>query len=421
MSLSPSSVSQLVFDVKSCLESRYRQVLVEGEISNISKTVAGHVYFSLSDEKACVKCALFRGDAMRNVAARKMKDGDRIIVAGSVGVYAKRGVFQVVAKRISPAGRGDLAFQFELLKEKLSKKGYFDASAKKTLPKFPGKIAVITAPYGAALQDFLNVMKRRSLWHHIVIVPAVVQGEASAASLVKAMRAVQEMDDVDVILLTRGGGAMEDLWSFNDERLIEEIYNCPIPVISAVGHQVDNTLSDFAADLRMETPSAAAEFLSQPHTQIRKRLSGSGRNLKGLLYRHQHEVQKRLARINPANLARGLQMRLAEFKHRLGRVELLKNQERYLGLADKEMLASDALERGRLALERILESSSNRLEMSGQVLRPLNPENTLKRGYCYVESGEKRVIAKHSEYDKLKKNESVKIHFADGVGGAKKI
>ncbi|MEX1099239.1 MAG: exodeoxyribonuclease VII large subunit, partial [Bacteriovoracaceae bacterium] len=251
MSLKTLTVADLVFGIKSNLESQFRQVLVEGEVSNISRTVAGHVYFTLSDERACVSCALFRADALRNAIIRKIKAGDRILVVGSLGVYAKRGVFQIVAKRLSPAGKGNLAFQFELLKEKFSKLGYFDAQIKQTVPKFPKRIALITAPYGAALQDFLKVMKRRSLWHDIVIVPAVVQGEESPASVVEALKNAQALKDVDVIVLTRGGGAMEDLWSFNHESVVEQIHQCEIPVISAIGHEVDTTLADFVADLRL--------------------------------------------------------------------------------------------------------------------------------------------------------------------------
>ena len=414
------SVADLVLGIKSSLETQYRQVVVEGEISNISRTVAGHVYFTLSDDRACVSCALFKADAMRNVATRKMKDGDRVIVAGSIGVYAKRGVFQIIVKRVSPAGKGNLAMQFELLKEKLSKQGYFDASIKKPIPKFPKKIALITAPYGAALQDFLKVMKRRSLWHHIVIVPAVVQGEGSAPSLVDALKKAQAMGDVDVIVLTRGGGAMEDLWSFNDERLIEAIYQCPIPVISAVGHQVDTTLSDYAADLRLETPSAAAEFLSQPHTEIRRRLDGLGQTIKGLLYQHQHGIHKRLERINPANILRGLQMRVNELRHRLSRVELMKNQELYLGLNDKEMMAGELLERARMALDKTFTQASSKLDLNGQLLRSIDPQNVLKRGYSYVESESGTVVANISDYDKLGTEDNLTIHFFDGVGKAKK-
>lgn len=421
MNFKTLSVADLVFEIKNSLESQYRQVVVEGEVSNISKTVAGHIYFTLSDDRASVSCALFRGDAMRNSAVtRKLKDGDSIIVAGSIGVYAKRGVFQVIAKRISPAGRGNLALQFELLKEKFSKLGYFDASDKKMVPKFPHKIAVITAPYGAALQDFLNVMKRRTLWHDIVIVPAVVQGEGSAASLVQAIKQAQEIPGVDVIVLTRGGGAMEDLWSFNHESVVEEIFRCSIPVISAVGHQVDTTLSDFVADLRMETPSAAAEYLSQSHTEIKRRLGALGQNIKALLYEHQSGIQKRLERINPANLARGLEIKLKEYTHRLDRIELIKNKERYLGLDEKQMAAGDMLERAHRSVTETLKDYQSRVDISGQLLRSIDPKRVLKRGYSYVEAKDGKVVANFSDYDKLNKEEEMKIHFSDGTGKVKK-
>ena len=414
------TVGELVFGVKASLESQFRQVVVEGEVSNISKTVAGHVYFTLSDERACVSCALFRGDALRNVLARKFKDGDKIIVSGSVGVYAKRGVFQIIAKRLSPAGKGNLGLQFELLKEKYSQLGYFDVSAKKAVPKFPKRIAVITAPYGAALQDFLKVMKRRSLWHDILIVPAVVQGAESAASLKKAIELVSEMKDIDVVTLTRGGGAMEDLWSFNHESVIEAVFNCPIPVVSAIGHQVDTTLSDLVADARMETPSAAAEFLSQPHTEIQRRLKGIGQTLKSLLYHHQHELNKRLERINPINLARGLEMRLQDLRHRMRNLQGLKNHEVYFNLREKNLYLDDLLEKAWKSLERSLDRGKSRLETNQKVLSSINPQKVLQRGFCYVEA-EGAVIAKLSDYDKLKSEEKLTLHFQDGEGKAFKM
>lgn len=417
MNFKTLSVADLVFSVKNSLESEFRQLVVEGEVSNISKTVAGHIYFTLSDDRASVSCALFRGDAMRNAqAVRKLKDGDHIIVSGSIGVYAKRGVFQIIAKRVAPAGKGNLALQFELLKEKLAAKGLFDASHKKSIPKYPKRIAVITAPYGAALQDFLQVMKRRTLWHDIVIVPAVVQGEASAASLVNALNAAAKVQGVETIVLTRGGGAMEDLWSFNDERLIEAIFACPIPTISAVGHEVDTTLSDYAADLRLETPSAAAEYLSQSHTQTSSRLKSAGQTLKGLLFQHQHQLQKRLERINPVSLARGLEMRLTGFRHRLARVELLKNKKSYVRISELEQQSSELLERALSSAKEALRDRALRVDRCGQLLAAMDPKNVLNRGYCYVENGNGDVLAKFSEYDKLKKDEVFKIHFSDGKG-----
>src|SRR5690606_12931867 len=209
---------------------------------------------------------------MRNPLIRNLKNGDKIVVVGPISVYQKRGSFQLLAKRIFPAGEGQLKLQYERLKARLSQEGLFDIEKKKPIPKFPRRIAVITAEHGAALQDFLNVMERRSLWMDILIIPALVQGDGAPRSLLNALKKAESIEGVDVIVLTRGGGSIEDLWGFNDENLVRAIDNCTIPVISAVGHQVDFTLCDYVSDHRSETPTAAAEILSQPQTELNSRL-----------------------------------------------------------------------------------------------------------------------------------------------------
>src|SRR5665647_366517 len=272
MNLEAATVSDLLSSIKDVLENHFHEVMVQGEVSNLSPSTSGHWYFSLSDDKASISCALFKMDALRNPLIRSLKDGDKIIIFGPLSVYSKRGTFQILAKRIMPAGAGQLKLQFERLKAKLSAEGLFDLDIKKILPTFPQKIAVITAEHGAALQDFLNVIKRRSLWLDIIIIPALVQGDGAPRSLISALKKAQNLDGVDVVVLTRGGGSMEDLWAFNDEELVRTIAACPIPVVSAVGHQVDFTICDYVSDFRSETPTAAAETLSQPHTERKARL-----------------------------------------------------------------------------------------------------------------------------------------------------
>lgn len=414
MSQKPQSVGELVNDIKLTLESQYRQVLVRGEISNISRTVAGHVYFTISDNEASASVALFRADALRNsVVMRKLKDGDAVILAGGIGVYGKRGVFQIICKRVMPEGKGGLSLQFELLKSKLAAKGYFDASSKAAVPKMPKKIALITAPYGAALQDFLKIIKRRSLWIDLVIVPAIVQGNESASSVINAINKVEEVGGIDVIVITRGGGAMEDLWSFNDERLIERAWKCRIPIISAIGHEVDYTLLDYVADLRLETPSAAAEYLSQAHTEIFHRLENYSHKLRSLLYRHQRDIQNRLQRVHPRNMLSKLESLLSSSKMRLERQRLLERKDLWLRVTDKEMLIGDLLERAKRSLDYGLKEQERKLKSMDQLLSSINPSNVLKRGFAYLEDPSGRVIATTGEYDKLE-NDKLIVHFFDG-------
>jgi exodeoxyribonuclease VII large subunit len=416
MSKQMSSVSELVHSVKSLLEGEFRQVAVQGEVTNISKTVAGHYYFTLSDDEAQVSCACFRGDVLRNPFVKKIKDGDKIIIVGHISVYAKRGVFQIIVKRASPFGLGDLKAQYEKLKLKYEKLGYFKEDIKKEIPKFPKRMAVITAPHGAALQDFLNVMKRRSLWLDIVIVPAIVQGRDSAASLVEALNKAQKIKGIETIILTRGGGALEDLWSFNDEKLVEAIYQCEIPVISAVGHQVDFTLSDFVSDLRLETPSAAAEYLSQPQMHIKSKLSELGRRLKVFLYEKQSYMQKKIQRINPHNLLSLIKLKHEKLKNRLESLKLLERREQLIGIETREQELSEYLDRMLLAMQETLKDYNQRLKHSKSMMNSLNPKNVLNRGYTYIKQGE-NVIMKKS---KIKQDE-LDIVFQDGNLKVKRI
>ena len=256
MDMKALAVSEAVNLIKRSLESEFFDLTIVGEVSNFTSSAAGHFYFTLSDKDASLSCAMFKMDAMRNPIIRKIRNGEKVYLRGPISVYAKRGTFQLLGKKILKYGQGDLKAQFEFLKEKLRSQGFFDLENKKEIPRFPKKIAVVTAKQGAALQDFLNVMKRRSLSYDILICPALVQGDAAPASIIKALNVISSRSDIDLIVITRGGGSMEDLWAFNNEELVKCIYNLKAPVISAIGHQVDFTLSDFVADMRCETPTA---------------------------------------------------------------------------------------------------------------------------------------------------------------------
>jgi exodeoxyribonuclease VII large subunit len=254
------TVSQLTSSIKAILEGGVGAVTVRGEISNWRPATSGHIYFSLKDAGAMIGAAFFKGAASR-MRGLSVKDGVEVICRGRVSVYAPRGTYQVIVESLEPVGAGTLQAQFEALKKKLYEEGLFDTARKRPIPLMPDRIVVITSPTGAAIRDVLSVLKRRFAGAQVLLIPALVQGEAAAPALVEALRQANEFSLGDVILLTRGGGSLEDMWCFNDETLARAIHGSRIPVVSAVGHEIDFTIADFVADLRAPTPSAAAEML----------------------------------------------------------------------------------------------------------------------------------------------------------------
>jgi len=265
------SVSQLAAEAKAILEGRFGHVIVEGEISNLSRPTSGHVYFTLKDDRAQIRCALFRFQAMRLKA--KLAEGQTVQVTGRVSLFEPRGDFQLIAETVEPAGLGALYRAFEALKTKLSEQGLFEPVYKKPLPLFPSRIAVVTSPTGAAVRDVLSVLKRRFPIAEVTVIPTIVQGEAAVPSLLAALDLVERDGNYDVLLLVRGGGSIEDLWAFNDETLARRIFALQTPVISGVGHETDFTIADLVADVRAPTPSAAAELATPDQAPLRKRLN----------------------------------------------------------------------------------------------------------------------------------------------------
>lgn len=414
------SVSDLVGSIKNLLEDSFQEVMVQGEVTNLSPSGAGHWYFTLSDENSCISCALFKGDALRNPLIRSLKDGDKIVIVGPISVYQKRGSFQLLAKRIMPAGEGQLKLQFERLKAKLSHEGLFDLDKKKAIPKFPKRIAVITAEHGAALQDFLNVMKRRSLWLDIVIIPALVQGDGAPKSLVSAMKKAQGLTDIDVIVLTRGGGSLEDLWAFNDEALVRSIYECAIPVISAVGHQVDFSLCDFVADLRSETPTAAAETLSQPQTELRSRLIFCHTHLKSDLFKLYQHVQLLGQRFHPREILNLMRQKIHHASQRLSHIGLKDRAQQLIGLSESEQRVDEAIMKLQHIMEKRSQNMNHQLSRFEHVLGALNPSNVLTRGYSYITSSDGVVITSAAKFSKINAGQKLAINFHDGKGSVTK-
>lgn len=244
------------------------RIYVKGEVSNCKYHPKGHIYFSLKDESGTISCILFAGS--RGGIAFRMQDGQQVVVSGTVTTYERDGKYQLYAKEIILDGAGLLAQRFQELKEELEEMGMFDAGYKRPVPMYAQRIGIVTAPTGAAIRDIIHIAKRRNPYVQLIISPALVQGEGAKESIVKAIKRL-EMQDVDVIIVGRGGGSMEDLWAFNEEEVARAIFECPIPVISAVGHETDTTIADYVADLRAPTPSAAAELSVYPYHDIQRK------------------------------------------------------------------------------------------------------------------------------------------------------
>lgn len=414
--LDAPSVSELVTHIKTTLEEEFHEVMVQGEVTNLSGSAAGHWYFNLSDEDACISCALFKGDALRNPLIRTLKNGDKILILGPISVYQKKGTFQIIGKRIAPAGEGQLKLQFERLKGKLAQEGFFDLEKKKPIPLFPKRVAVITAERGAALQDFLNVLRRRSLWMDVLIIPAVVQGDGSARTLISGLVQAQKIPGVDVIVLTRGGGSLEDLWSFNDEGLVRAIADCTIPVISAVGHQVDYTLCDYAADFRAETPTAAAETLSQPQTELKARMAYCQSHLKATLFKYSQHVQLMNHKFHPRELLRHIWEKLQGAEKRLGEIRLIDRAPELVGLHESSQEVDELGLRLNHSMNLAMEKRKADIKRLDEVLSALNPNKVLGRGYSYLQTEAGSVISNLQEFTKAPAGTRLAVHFHDGQG-----
>jgi len=259
----PASVAELNRQIQALLESTFLHVKVEGEVSRPTYHSSGHIYFTLKDELSSISCVMFRGNAAK--LKFQLEDGMSIIIDGSVSVYTPRGSYQINCVHIEPSGVGALAKAYEQLKAKLEKKGYFEG--KKPLPKFPSRIAIVTSPTGAALQDMLQVANKRWALAKLILIPTIVQGEGAASAISEA---VQKADTLgcDIIVVSRGGGSVEDLWAFNEEAVADAIFHAKTPVVSAVGHEIDYVISDFVADLRAPTPSAAMELILPEKSEL---------------------------------------------------------------------------------------------------------------------------------------------------------
>ena len=298
------TVSRLNREARFLLEGSFPALWVEGEISGFKAHTSGHWYFSLKDAAAQVRCAMFRTQN-RDIPFLP-KDGMHVFTKVRVSLYENRGEYQLIAEEMEEAGEGKLRQEFEVLKKRLADTGFFDPAHKKSLPDFPRSIGVITSPTGAAIKDILSVLKRRYHWVPIIIYPTLVQGDLAADQIVHAISQANLRQECDVLILARGGGSLEDLWCFNDERVAHAIYHCDIPIVSAIGHEIDFTIADFVADLRAATPTAAAELVTPDQNDLTEKLAYSEKQLNRLmtqkltqLKQHIAWTQKHLQQLHP--------------------------------------------------------------------------------------------------------------------------
>jgi len=396
------TVGELAMRIKAQLEDQFPAVWVEGEISNLRIPSSGHAYFTLKDDTAQLRCVLFRGRGRR--VAFQPEDGMQVLAFGGLDVYLARGEYQLVVELLEPKGVGALQLAFEQLKRRLEAEGLFDAARKRPLPPFPRTIGIVTSPTGAAIRDMLHVIDRRFADLRILITPVRVQGEEAPGEIVAALRDLQAVEDLDVIIVGRGGGSIEDLWAFNDERVARAIAGCRVPVISGVGHETDFTIADFVADLRAPTPSAAAEVVVQEKLQVARALVSLYEALKqamaSRLERDRERVEvlgKRRVLTDAARALRDLYRRVDELTSRLTRavrgserqathrLSLARNALRSLNpvarIANGTVLLAQL--RGRLASAAVhsVKVSQHRFDAAVGRLDSLSPLAVLGRGY----------------------------------------
>jgi len=376
------SVSQLNRRVRTLLEQGVGRLWVEGEISNMSRPASGHIYFSLKDDAAQVGAAWFR--QRQRGPAIGFKDGDRVLAYGRVSLYEARGNYQLIVEQMEPAGEGVLKRRFEALKKKLQAEGLFDEDRKQSIPTVPTRVGIITSPTGAAIRDILTVLGRRFPSVPVVIYPAAVQGDAAPGELMAAIETATRRDECDVLIVGRGGGSLEDLWAFNDEQLARAIAACPLPVVSAVGHEVDFTIADFVADVRAPTPSGAAEIVVPDQREWQHRIASIALRIARIGERAVDDRAQQLDwlgnRLGSA-MHRGMLTRSHQLQSVRG--ELLQLSP---ALSVQRSIGRLAEVRQRLATvaRRLVSNADHQVALLGRALHSVSPLATLERGYAIV-------------------------------------
>lgn len=383
------SVKQVNAYIKNMFAQDYLldRIYVKGEVSNCKYHTSGHIYFSLKDESGTIACAMFA--RQRGGLSFRMSEGQQVIVLGNIGVYERNGEYRLYAKEIVLAGAGELYERFQALKQELCEMGMFAAEYKRAVPAYAKRVGIVTAPTGAAIRDIMNVAKRRNPYVQLILYPALVQGEGAKESIARGIRLL-ERAGVDVMIVGRGGGSIEDLWAFNEEEVARAIFDCTVPVISAVGHETDMTIADYVADLRAPTPSAAAELAVYEYTQTADALRECQVRLRRLLSQRikmerlkVREYQTRLSYLHPRSLIRDYRQRLMEYEDKI-----------------------------RQMMERSLGDYRHRFSIYLEKMKGLSPLTKLEQGYSYVELSDGKSLRSIKQ---VRQGEELSVYVTDGV------
>lgn len=428
------TVSELNAEVNLLLSQSFPLIWLEGEISNLATPASGHFYFSLKDAKAQVRCAMFRNYAMR--IRLQPENGKKVLVRARISVYEPRGDYQLIVEHMEDAGEGALQREYEQLKQKLAAKGWFDEEHKQSFPSYPKHIGIISSPSGAAIKDVLNVLKRRCPQIPVTLYPVMVQGEQSVPQLLQAIRQASSEQRCDVLIITRGGGSIEDLWSFNNEQVAKAIFDCPIPIISGIGHEIDFTIADFVADKRAPTPSAAAELISpntedliqtldylnmRLHRQIQQTLTEKTQQLNHKLARLQQvrpDKKLKQQQQNLNNLQRRLHYTinnlLKESYYRFNqKLNQLKQHSPKRQIAERKNQLEQLQRQLLLQQKQQLSKKQQTLQLIATKLNSISPLATLERGYSITQDIETGDIIRSS--DMVKKGQKITSQLMDGV------
>jgi exodeoxyribonuclease VII large subunit len=433
------TVASLNAEVRQMLEQGFGTVWLIGEISNFSAPSSGHWYFTLKDEQAQIKAAMFRTSNQR--VRMRPQHGMQVLVRAKLTVYEPRGDYQLIVEHMEDAGAGLLQQRYEQLKQRLAAAGLFASDSKQPLPAAIRRVGIITSPTGAAIRDILAVLKRRDPSIEVIIYPSAVQGQAATAELLSMLQRAIARNEVDVLIMARGGGSLEDLWCFNDEQLAYALHSCPIPTISAIGHEVDFTICDFVADVRAATPSAAAELVSQDQRQWLQQLQQQRLRLSASWQRYQRNQQQQLKAIQQRLLLQDPQRRMQLNSQRLdeisGRIQqavlrTLQLQQRQLSHSQQRLQrvhperriepAKQQLQQLDQRLQRLIREHTKQrhqhLQAQLQQLHLVSPLQTIARGYAVVTNGQRQVIR---DPQQLAPNEVFQVRVAGGEFAAKKL
>jgi len=407
------TVSEVTRMVKQELETAFPLLWVEGEISNFYRHQSGHIYFTLKDERSQLRSVMFR--AMAQKVPFELEDGLQVVSRGQINVYEPRGEYQLLVEVVEPKGKGALQLAFEQLREKLKKEGLFDPKYKKKLPLLPKKVGVVTSPRGAAIIDILRTLERRFARLHILIYPVRVQGEGAADEIVEGIDYLGRVAGMDAIIVGRGGGSIEDLWAFNEEKVARSIFSCPVPVISAVGHEIDFTIADFVADIRASTPSVAAEILIEKEQSFEERI----RNLeKRMIHYQQYFLQEQRHQVFSLAQHRAFQNMKVKLLNLEQKVDDLETKawntirDTQQKIAEDKSAAFLMEEKMRGTLRGMLQHFQGQWERLSAQLHNLSPLNILKKGYalCWRDGGQYLI----RRIDEVKKEEELTVSFYKG-------